>query len=211
MDYQGNAKKNKEQKVKPDKEVKKVTTGKVIVQKKSFGTKFKDLFIAADFNSVSRYILMEVLIPAVRNLMWEASSKGIERMIFGERAAQRRMYGSGSRTIYNSPVSRPIPYPSAVGSPMAPRGLPVSPNPSTSRYNRDEFIIATREDANAVLEMMNNIIDQYEVASVADLYDLLGVESSHTDQKWGWVQLGDVTIRQTREGFLLDLPQASPI
>ena len=58
---------------------------------------------------------------------------------------------------------------------------------------------------------MNDIIDQFEVASVADLNDLVGFPTSYTDNKWGWIYLGDVQIRQVREGYLIDLPSPEPI
>ncbi len=58
---------------------------------------------------------------------------------------------------------------------------------------------------------MNDIIETYEVASVADLQDLVGLPSSHVDNKWGWINLHDVQIRQIREGYVIDLPQAEPM
>ena len=58
---------------------------------------------------------------------------------------------------------------------------------------------------------MNDIIDTYEVVSVADLNELVGLPTSYMDNKWGWIYLGDVQVRQIREGFLIDLPSAEPI
>jgi hypothetical protein len=62
-----------------------------------------------------------------------------------------------------------------------------------------------------VLERMQDIIDKYEVVSVSDLYELLGLPSSYQDNKWGWNYLGDVQVRQIREGYLIDFPSAEPI
>ena len=67
--------------------------------------------------------------------------------------------------------------------------------------------MATREDAEMVLERLTDIIDQYDETSVGDLNDLIGIQGSHVDNKWGWTYLGDTQIRQVREGFLIDLPQ----
>jgi len=40
------------------------------------------------------------------------------------------------------------------------------------------------------------------------LYDLVGLSSlsTHVDNKWGWAILQNVDIRQTREGYVIDLP-----
>jgi hypothetical protein len=204
MDYQGNANKDKEKKAKPEKRVEKVVSSEVIVQKKSLGRKFKDTFIEADLKSVVRYLLSDVLLPAARNTIVDASTKGIERMIYGEAAMRRRSMGAGPRITYNSPINR--------FRDATPERSRLTPGESRSpRHSRDDFILSSREEAELVLERMNDIIDTYEVVSVADLNDLVGFPTSYIDNKWGWIYLGDVQIRQIREGYLIDLPAAEPI
>lgn len=203
MDYQGNANKDRDPEEKgKEKNVEKVVTGAVIVQKKSLGRKFKDLFVHADLRNSVRYVFVEVMVPAARNLVVDATTKGIERMVYGESAVRRRNYGTpGPRVTYNSPVRRD--YRQAPPVPSGPR--------RPSRQNRGDFILSSREEAEVVLERMRDIIDKYEVASVADLNELVGFPSNHVDNKWGWVFLDDVPIRQIREGYLLDLPAEEPI
>lgn len=205
-DYQGNPNKDK-LKLKPAKKVEKVVASEVVIQKKSLGRKIHDVFIEADFKSVVRYVVSDVLIPAARNMIVDASSRGVERLMYGENAARRRgiTYGAGPRVSYNSPINRGVSYRDPRVAP------PISRESRTSRHVRDEIIISSREEAEKVLEVMNEIIDQYEVASVQDLNDLVGLASTHTDQKWGWVFLGDAQIQQVREGYFLNLPPAEPI
>lgn len=206
MDYQGNSNKSKEPK--PEKNIERVVTSEVLIQKKTLGQKFKDLFIEADVKSVVRYVIYEVVLPAARNTIVDASSKGIERMMYGENAARARSYGYGygtqQRVTYNSPISRAF-------NPMQARRPPSLRPTSQEKNSRDNLIFTTREEAALVLERMNDIIDTYEIVSVSDLNDLVGIRPSYTDNRWGWVYLGDVQIRQVREGFLLDLPPAEPI
>lgn len=203
MDYQGNSKKAKEPKA-PDKVVEKVVVGEVIVKKKSLGQKIKDTFIEMDIRSVTRYVISEVLIPAARNMIVDASTKGVERMMYGDKGHQRRGYAGGSRFTYNSPVQR-TDYRSPLTRPPSQLG---SPHP---RAGRNDFILASRDEAATVLERMNDILEMYDVVSVADLNDLVGFPTSYVDQKWGWTFLGDTHIRQIREGFMIDLPPAEPI
>ena len=206
MDYQGNSKKDKEV-TKPTKHVEKVISSEVVVHKKPLSRKFKDLIVGADFKSVTQYVIYEVLIPAARNTIVDASTKGIERMMYGESAIRRRNLGAGPRITYNNPINRPGYRDSA-----HPRPTPLVPGESRSpRHNRDDFILSSREEAELVLERMNDIIETYEVVSVADLNDLVGFPTSYVDNKWGWSYLGEVQIQQIREGYLINLPSAEPI
>jgi len=145
------------------------------------------------------------MLPAARNLIVDASTKGIERMIYGESAMRRRGIGApGPRVTYNSPINR--------GGYSPSRPPSITPGESRSpRHSLNDFILSSREEAELVLERMNDIIDTYEVVSVADLNELVGFPTSFVDNKWGWIYLGDVQIRQIREGYLLDLPSAEQI
>lgn len=208
MDYQGNSKSEKDISPKADRpKPEKIVTGEVVSRKKPLSRKFKDLFINADIKSVGSYIFSDVLIPAARNLIVDATNKGVERMMYGDRAVSRRSYGGG-RITYNSPVER--------GSrELQSRGYrPSAPSYSRSssiRQNSEDLVLASREEAELVLERLSDIVNQYSVASVADLNDLVGLPTSHTDNKWGWEYLSGTTVRQVRDGYLIDFPPAEPI
>jgi hypothetical protein len=203
VDYQSNSKKAKEPKEEPaKKEIQKVVVGEVVVKKKPFGQRIKDTFVAADFSSVARYVVTEVLIPAARNMIVDASTKGIERMMYGERHGRPR-YSAGSRSVYqSSPLRTDYRHPAT---------RPPSQLGHRARLGRNDFILETREEASEVLEKMNDILEMYEMVSIGDLHELLGLPTSHVDQKWGWTTLTNVSIRQIREGFLLELPPEEPI
>lgn len=73
------------------------------------------------------------------------------------------------------------------------------------------MILVSRDEAQLVLDTLIDIIDTYEFASVADLYDLAGLPTTYVDNKWGWGSLQYAEVRQVREGYLLDLPNVEPI
>ena len=75
----------------------------------------------------------------------------------------------------------------------------------------NDVILGTKEQAELVAERLIDILEKYDVASLADLYDLLGLETSHIDQKWGWTYLGNVQVHQVRQGYLLELPPLEEI
>lgn len=203
MDYQGNARKEKEQK--PEKQIEKVVTGEVIQKPKSIGRKFKDIFFGGDAKAAMRFVTSDVLLPALRNLIVDMTSKGIERVVYGESSYRRRPSDYRPRVQYNNPLYR---------YPQDPRtaNLPDQSRPYRSkRREPNDIILGTREEADAVVEQMIDIIDKYQVASLADLYAVLGLEGSYIDNKWGWTYLNNIEVRQVREGYLLDLPPLEEI
>lgn len=206
MDYQANSRKSKEASQKP-KEIEKVITGEVVVHKKPLGRRLKETFLGGDAHSVARYILGDVLLPAFRNLLVDATTKGIERMVYGEQSMPRRPQSYNPRITYNTPVRR-----SYHDEPRYRPNLPDQPSYSRfSQHDVSELVLQTREEAELVMERLQDIIDSYDVASLSDLRQLVGQPTTHVDNKWGWVTLRGASIRHIREGFLLDLPPVEPI
>ena len=213
MDYEGNPDKGKEifnkPPAKPEKQIEMVVTGEVIQKPKGLGRKFKDVFFGGDLKTAARYAAADVIFPALRNLLVDTVSKGAERLVFGESTYRRRPVEYRSRIQYNSPPLRdprdPRSYPS--------RGLlPDQPHPNrVMRRESNDVIFAQKEDAERVLEQMIDIIDQYQVVSWADLCAMCEWDSSPIDNKWGWTYLTNVQIRQTRDGYLIDLPALEAI
>lgn len=203
-DYQGNAHKNREGKTPPteEKNVEAVVKGDVVLKKKPWGERFKNVFFGGNARNAVGYIVADVFLPTIRNLVVDATTKGMERMVYGDRAeTRRRPMNYGSRVQYNTPVRRDRPYLPDQG----PRRL------SPVRRDLHDFILSDRNDAELVLERLVDLIDKYQVASVADALELMNQPSSHVDNKWGWSHLSNTEIRQVRDGYLLDLPPIEEI
>lgn len=208
MDYQGNPiPKNKEEK--PDKQIEKVVTGEVISKPKSIGHKFKTVFFGGDLKHSMKFVAADVVLPAFRDLLVDAITNGARRMVYGDSMyrSRRPEYRPRGQYSYNNPVSRPMRDPrerGVTGGPFIPDQRPREYR--QERAERDDIILARKEDAETVVERLLDVLAQYEVATLADLYDLLGMRSSHIDQKWGWTYLGNIAVRQVREGYLIELP-----
>ena len=207
MDYQGNSHKAREhgRKIVEKPKQEKIVTGVVVEKKPGFGHKLKSLFFGGGFKGTLQFVAADVLLPAVRNLFVDTVEAGARRAVYGESAsARRRGLGPqyGSRIQYNSPLHRE----------RNPAYLPDQPSRlKPIRRDTNDFILSTREEAEHILERLLDIVSQYEVASLADLYDLAGLPSSPVDNKWGWSYLNNAEIRQVREGYLLDLPPTEEI
>ena len=211
MDYQSNSNKSKEEQLankKPEKQLEKVVTGEVIQRPKPLGRRFKDIFLGGDVKIAMRYVLAEVLLPGLRNIVVDVTSKGVEKMVYGDSPRRVRSPAYRSYTQYNNPISHRMP--------PDPRDRPYLPDQyrrpmRSTRRDMQNIVVATRSEADKVVETLLDIVSQYEVASLADLYELLGLETSFTDHKWGWTYLNNVEIRQVRDGYLIDFPPVEEI
>lgn len=203
MDFPSNSSKDKEAKQEKTERpaVERVVKGPVLARKKPLGAKFKEVFIGGESRAAIRYISYEVLLPALRNMVVDATTKGIERVIYGDESPRRSSYGS-PRISYSSPSSG-----RRGGSRYED---PRRGRPSARREIMD-LVFQSREEADNVLTVMLDILDRYDKVSVADMNELSGLHSTHVDVKWGWTDLRGVDVRQIREGFIIDFPPPEPI
>ena len=80
-----------------------------------------------------------------------------------------------------------------------------------SRPTIENFLLASKEEANQVLEAMNGVIKRYAFVSLADLYTLVGFDSTYIHSKWGWTDLKEVEIKQVGNAYSLNLPPLEEI
>lgn len=192
-------------KAKPaDREVKQIVTGDVIKIKKPLGQRFKNLFVGGEFKGAVMYIAGDVLLPAVRNMVVDATTKGIERLIYGDNPNSRgrtHSMNGRSRVSYNSPVSRE--------ATMLPRQPPHYTN--QGRPNNYDIVLVSKDEAELVVDTLLEMVDQYDFATVADFHSLVGQASTYVDNNWGWSNLSRVSVRQVREGYLIEFPPTEPL
>ena len=202
IDYVANTHKSKQ--IAEPKVIEKVVTGEVVQKKPSFGKRFKSVFISEDGRTVMQYVTADVILPAIRDLIVNTTIKGMERLVWGESSMRRRTPPPyQSRVQYNAPVRRPQP---AYLPDQPPRG-----SLRQVRRETNDYVLSTREEAEAALTQMIDIIEKYDTASIADLHEMLGLPASHVDNKWGWTYLNNTEIRQVRDGYLLELPPAEEL
>lgn len=196
-EYKGNSHRSKEEvstEAVPVKKVERVANGKT--RKKNDIQRFAGNFIAEDVRSVKDYIIQDVLIPAAKKAIVEMVDSGINMLIYGE-SKPRNKDRNGSRVSYTKYYERERDY--ERGTRTRVRG-----------YDYDDIILDTRREAEEVLDRMQDLIDTYGMVSVADLYDLVGINGSYTDNKYGWTRLRDADVQRVRDGYLLKLPKALP-
>lgn len=175
-----------------------IITSTVKTKKKSELHKFADIFISEDAKNVKSYVLMDVLVPAIKKAISDIVRDGIDMLLYGDTSRSKRSS--------NSPY---VSYRDYSGS----RRDDDRRNSSRTRsgYSYDDIILETRGEAEEVLSQMDALIETYNDVSVADLYDLVGKSCNYTDYKYGWTNLRNAEAVRVRDGYLLKLPRAVPI
>ena len=190
-------KKNQLSEQKERKPIEKVTKGRVKVKKKSELHKFASSFVSEDASKVKSYVIGDVLIPAIKKAISDIITNGIDMILYGETGRSRR--SSSSRVSYSKYYDDCRDDRRSDSSSLR------------SRYDVDDVLFETRDEAKDVLERMDELIDTYGVASIADFYDLAGVTGNYTDNKYGWTNLSAADVVRVRDGFMIKLPRVRPL
>jgi hypothetical protein len=207
-DYPSNSHKSKERLKNAEhvKKVDKVISGEVIRRKKPLGQLFKETFFSDSAHSVLSYVVVEVLLPAAKDMAADAVSQGVERFIFGEAKSTSR------RTGQRPGLANHVPYNRITSNYQGRKDEPLNiSRKARSSHNFDEIILATRVEAEEVVERLFDLITKYDSATVADLYDLVGVVGSYTDDEWGWTDIRRSGVARVRNGYRLNLPRPEPL
>lgn len=199
-EYKSNSHRSKEGKTEAltdRKKVEKVVHGRVRTKPKSGVSKITDIFISEDAANVKSYIVMDVLVPAVKKAISDIVRDGIDMILYGESKSRKSSSASGyvSYRDYSRSDDRDR----------------FRDSRSRSSYAHDDIILDSRGEAEEVLTRMDELIDTYGNVSVADLYDLVGKSSEYTDNKYGWTNIRNAEPIRVRDGYMLKLPKALPI
>lgn len=192
--YQSNSFKSKELEAKqPEKKLTKVANAKL--KKKSEIQKIAETFVAEDLNKVKNAVLMDVIVPAVKKVISDIVTNGIDMLLYGEVKHNKTTTTSkiGYNSMYNS------------------QSQANAARVARSSYIYNDIILSSRGEAEEVLNQMNEIIGTYGVVSVADLCEIVGVTGEFTDNKYGWSDIRDAYVERSKDGYMLKLPRALPI
>jgi hypothetical protein len=187
------------------KKIEKVVVSDVVRRKKPLGKRLSETLVGGDARGVWGYIAFEVIVPAFKDTFTDAVSQGVERLVFGEARSSSRRTGHRPGGYVN--------YQSRYSPGGGRRDEPRQQMSRRARANHDfdEIILATRVEAEEVIDRLFDVVSRYETATVADLYEMVGVTGNYTDDKWGWTDLRGASVQRVRNGYLLDLPRPEPL
>jgi hypothetical protein len=215
MDYPGNSynqvPRTEPQKPKQEaKKVEKVIQGAAVRRKKSLGKRFREFYFSRNAKDAWGSMLTDSLIPGTKDVIVDFLQQTIEVIFLGEGRSlhRRRMLRSGP--YGNFDYTRPS-RTTMLRDPRHEESRGISRRARISQ-DFDEIVLESRVEAEEVIDNLFELVSRFNVATVADLYDLVGIESNYIDRKWGWEDLrGAGATRVKGGGYLLDLPRPEPL
>ena len=181
------------QKSKEKKPLDKAIKGNAAVKKPSKSRRFFELFINEDVDNVKEYLLLDLLVPAIKDTIVDTVQRTIEMLFYGR--ARGKKSGSSSYVSYASYSQRP-----RNDRPVQSRGKRIS--------DLDSVEFESRADAENTVDILNELIGQYGEADVGDLYELIGVSGNgHVDRSFGWRTPIPYDIQYWRGTWILRLPR----
>lgn len=194
FDFPSNSNKSKEESEKiVEKKVDKVIKGTAKTQKKGGVRKIADVFLPEDMSNLKDYIFVDLLVPKLKTFAEDA----FRALLWGEKESTKRGRSSNMPYVsYNNFSSNNEPA-----------------KKTAKGFDYEDIVFTTRGEAEEVLMVLNEIIDQYQILSVMDMYDAAGITSSnYMFNKYGWSgNIKYASIARTREGYLLKMPKPQPI
>lgn len=200
-EYPGTANKKKSEKDAIDKRAEKVVSGSVKLKPKGGVSKLADVFFKEDVKSVATYVVTDIALPKIKELIFEAGKGALFKALWGgdvrkDNSTRMPLDYVSYRSYSNSSSSS-------------------STTPSTESRNKtpkyDEIALRTRGDAERVLAELEGIQGKYGLVRLADLYEAVGITPEHTYYKFGWTNVKGTRIESSPDGYYLKLPRAMPI
>lgn len=167
-------------------------------QQKSVAQRVLGMFISDDIDDVKSYLVHDIVIPWAK----EAFFSAVDGLIHGRGRssptdmASRISYQSSS--YYNNYNRTNRREPTRTGA--------------TSECDYGDVIVRNRGEAEALLAALDDIMDRYGVVSVLDLYDMAGLPTKQSYNRYGWENIRSARIVQLRDGrHVLKMPRMVPL
>lgn len=168
--------------------------------KRSFMDKMFRIFITEDLSGTRNPSIMGVIIPEIKKTVLEVIDVFLHPD--GKRTyTSRSSVSKISWRNYNNYYNDDLPFKETKSTAGA----------SVLDYDLVEFDSAG--EANKIWEAMEEVLSHYGVISIADYYDLCGIEdTSYTANKYGWKNLSSARVVRTGYNtYKLKLPKAMPL
>lgn len=197
--YPGNSHKSKDENTKPagEKQIKKLVTKPAKTKKKGELRKFAEEFIVDDVKNIKSYVLTDVLIPTIKDTIWDIITNTLDMFLFDgskdHRKSRKASPKISYRDYYDSKNDRGRKY------------------DVRERFDFDDLEFDSRGEADAVLTGMLETIDNYGVVTVSDMYDMADVTAPYTGNRYGWTSLRNAEVVRVRNAYIIKLPKAKPI
>lgn len=165
------------------------------LHKKKGLEKLAETFLTEDVDSAKTYVVRNMIIPGIKRLIM-----GTIGAFLGVESGANSWYYGKSTTAGNVAFRK---YNEAYDN-----------GQSKKTYRRvwyEDVIVASMGEAQMIMDRMNQILETYYRVRVLDLYEVAGVETNFTDSNYGWTNISQAKILETRAGYLIKMPAPYPL
>lgn len=167
-----------------------------VSRRRSLFKKITDIIFNGDLKEVTTFIKDDVLIPALKEMIFEVGSKGLDMMLFGGSSRSVSKQSNQTYISYNNYSKR-----------SGPETRQRSVRRVEEKSDDEELIFRERGPAELVLEKLYAIFEEYHIVTKADLNDILNRSGNFTDNNWGLTDMSGACVERVRGGYLLKLPR----
>ena len=191
---------------------KQIVSGKTKARKENGFVRLAKVFASGDVEGIFDIIIDEVVIPAIRDTIYNSVENGLHILLYGNTKAQSKT--SRTTVSYNRYYDRG-------GSNARTTSVADDRERNRARLPKCAEGLRSREEAEDLRYELEATIEDYTYATVSDLKEFMGEETVSTDNKYGWYSLEKAKIRSYRDTdeetgrmetfWELVLPRAMPI
>lgn len=176
--------------------------GKVSIKKTSEASKR----LRSSAKEIEKYTIEEVLLPGLKNAVWDIITTGLDILLYGESTPGPRRGRNDSKR----PATSLVNYASTSNM----RGMGQTRRANVNRVKarpEDDIIFERKADADMVLDGLREAIENFGTVSVQTLFDMCDKTAPWTANKYGWMDLEDAYVERTRDGYILKMPRSLPL
>lgn len=153
-------------------------------------------------------LVKNVVLPGIRDTLAD-SFHGLIDAMFDTKTQGRRRASRGTTVVTSNQTSFNY---NGISKQAVDRKRSISEK-ARSNHDFGEIIFQSRPEANDVIDTMRVRLNKYGTVTVDDLYSIIGVDPTVVDTSWGWDEgsFAGAHVRRIRSGFVLDIPEPSPL
>lgn len=183
-----------------------VKSDDVMVKKKSIFSRMPKMLFTHDIRSITEYLLESVVVPKVQDIFLDTITRGAEYMVYGDTRASKINQKHKSSIQYGGVINQTGSRSNI--SERYPSNRMSSIDRKKSYNDYSDLVFKDQQIAEEILSRMYDDLGEYGCCTVLSLKGMLGHETVHTDEKYGWMELTGSRVRRVRDGWLLELPPA---
>lgn len=167
--------------------------------------RFFDFLFAESPRDLAKKIGREVVVPRLKASFEEAAGSFLSGMLWG--GGNRPNPNIVQGTVFKGGA---VNY-SGISTQNAMLLARQATVQTTSSGNYQDLVVPSVQLAESYLAQLYELLNQYRVVTVADLYEMAAISPAISDGSFGWTSLDSARIRPVGNGYVLELPRPTLI